>query len=141
MENNKELEQLIDAACDAKTKAYCPYSNFRVGAALLGEDGKIYTGCNVENGSYGLTICAERTAYTKAVSEGCKKFKTLVVTTDVTDRFITPCGACRQFGVEFGNFDVYCVKPNKTDKFQTTSLNLLPGSFTPNDLEAPKTNQ
>ncbi|KYQ91662.1 cytidine deaminase [Tieghemostelium lacteum] len=131
----EELDKLVDLAIKSKDYAHVPYSNFRVGAALMGVDGKIYTGCNVENASYGLTICAERTAYTKAVSEGTKEYKAIVVTTDVIDRFITPCGACRQFGIEFGDFEVYCVKPDKTI-FKTSSSQLLPGSFTIKDLEA-----
>ncbi|KAF2076201.1 hypothetical protein CYY_002501 [Polysphondylium violaceum] len=131
--SQEELKQLVDAAIDIKKHCYAPYSNFRVGAALLGEDGKIYTGVNVENCSYGLTICAERTAYTKAVSEGCKKFKAIVVSSDVEDKFITPCGACRQFAIEFGDFDVVCVKPDRTMSASTT-LEMLPGFF----LELPK---
>eukprot|EP01132_Coremiostelium_polycephalum_P002033 gene2033-2502_t len=138
--SKEQYQQLVQVANKSKEHAYCPYSKFRVGAALLGENGTIYSGCNVENSSYGLTICAERTAYTKAVSEGVTKFKAIVVTTDVEDRFITPCGACRQFGVEFGDFDVYCLKPDGT-VFQTSTKKLLPGSFTPEDLEAPRQQQ
>ncbi|EFA84206.1 cytidine deaminase [Heterostelium album PN500] len=140
MATQEQLNKLFEVANEAKKRAYCKYSNFRVGAALLCEDGTIISGCNVENGSYGLTICAERTAYTKAISEGHTKFKTIVVTTDVEDRFITPCGACRQFGIEFGNFDVYCVKPDLKSFFKSTTSDLLPGSFTPADLDAPRTN-
>ena len=94
MEINRE--ELIKRALEARQNAYCPYSHYMVGAALLGEDGKIYTGCNVENGSYGLTICAERCAMFKMVSEGCKKFLAIAVATgdDGTDG--VPCMACRQ---------------------------------------------
>ncbi|GAM25273.1 hypothetical protein SAMD00019534_084480 [Acytostelium subglobosum LB1] len=141
MASQEELNKMIKVASDAKSKAYCPYSHFRVGAALLCEDGTIFSGCNVENGSYGLTICAERTAYTKAVSEGHTKYKAIVVTTDVEDRFITPCGACRQFGIEFGNFEVYCVKPDQKTIHKTSTNELLPGGFGPSDLEAPRSSQ
>eukprot|EP01133_Synstelium_polycarpum_P008356 gene8356-9812_t len=137
MATQQQIEDMMQIAFSAKEKAYSPYSKFRVGAALLGADDKIYSGCNVENGSYGLTICAERTAYTKAVSEGCTKFKAILINTDVQDRFITPCGACRQFGIEFGHFDVICTKPDKS-MFKSTTTELLPGGFTPEDLTAPR---
>ena len=90
--------------------------------------GKIFTGCNVENVSYGLTICAERTAYTKAVSEGYKKFKAVSVATDAVEKFVYPCGACRQFMSEFGDVAIYTVK--KDESFEETTLGqILPKSF------------
>ncbi|KAM9988026.1 hypothetical protein ACTFIZ_003403 [Dictyostelium cf. discoideum] len=133
--NQEELEKCIDAAQNSQQYAHCPYSHFRIGAALLTSCGKIFTGVNVENSSYGLTICAERTAYTKAVSEGYKSFKGIVVASDLKDRFITPCGACRQFGVEFGDFEVVCVKPDRST-FKSSTHKLLPGLFSQEDLIA-----
>ncbi|GJQ20952.1 MAG: cytidine deaminase [Bacteroidia bacterium] len=89
------LRSLIQAARRAKRRAHVPYSNFHVGAALLTADGKIVTGCNVESSSYGLTICAERTAIFKAVSDGKKRFKAIAITSDGSGA-TPPCGACRQ---------------------------------------------
>ncbi|EGC33950.1 hypothetical protein DICPUDRAFT_153916 [Dictyostelium purpureum] len=131
---DEELSKCMDAAYDSLQYSYSPYSKFRVGAALLGTNDKIYTGVNVENSSYGLTICAERTAYTKAVSEGCTTFKGIIVVSDATERFTTPCGACRQFGVEFGNFEVVCCKPDRTS-FRSSTFGFLPGCFTQVDLD------
>ncbi len=93
-------EQLIEAAWQARENAYSPYSQFMVGAAVLGEDGRIYTGCNIENASYGMTVCAERTAIFKMVSEGCRKFKALAVVGGC-DVDSAPCMACRQVMTEF----------------------------------------
>ena len=89
---------LLRMAHDAMKNAYVPYSNFPVGAALLCEDGSVYTGCNVEGASYGNAICAERTALCKAVSEGKRRFDTLAVTANTED-FCTPCGICRQYAL------------------------------------------
>ena len=95
-----ETQKLMDCAIKARENAYSPYSHFAVGAALLCEDGTIYEGCNIENASYGLTNCAERTAIFKAVSEGHTKFKALAVVAD-TEGPCAPCGACRQVMAEF----------------------------------------
>ena len=95
-----EIQKLMDCAIKARENAYSPYSHFAVGAALLCEDGTLYEGCNIENASYGLTNCAERTAIFKAVSEGHTKFKALAVVAD-TEGPCTPCGACRQVMAEF----------------------------------------
>ncbi|CAO3703587.1 unnamed protein product [Rhizopus stolonifer] len=101
IELTTELKQaLFEKALKAKETSYSPYSKFRVGAALLTEDGTLFTGCNVENASYGAAICAERTAFVKAVSEGHRKFTALAVSSDLKD-FVTPCGICRQFVSEF----------------------------------------
>ena len=95
-----EIHKLMDCAIKARENAYSPYSHFAVGAALLCEDGTLYEGCNIENASYGLTNCAERTAIFKAVSEGHIKFKALAVVAD-TEGPCAPCGACRQVMAEF----------------------------------------
>lgn len=96
----QEIQKLIERAIVAREKTYSPYSHFGVGAALVCEDGSIYEGCNIENASYGLTNCAERTAIFKAVSEGHTKFKALAVVAD-TEGPCAPCGACRQVVAEF----------------------------------------
>ena len=95
-----ETQKLMDCAIKARENAYSPYSHFAVGAVLLCEDGTLYEGCNIENASYGLTNCAERTAIFKAVSEGHIKFKALAVVAD-TEGPCAPCGACRQVMAEF----------------------------------------
>lgn len=95
-----EIQKLMDCAIKARKNAYSPYSHFAVGAALLCEDGTLYEGCNIENASYGLTNCAERTAIFKAVSEGHIKFKALAVVAD-TEGPCAPCGSCRQVMAEF----------------------------------------
>lgn len=100
------LEQLIAMAMQARENAFAPYSNFKVGAALLAANGKVYTGCNVENASYGLTVCAERVALWKAISEGERAFTRMAVVTE-SDRPASPCGACRQLLWEFcGDIDI-----------------------------------
>jgi cytidine deaminase len=95
------LDELFLAAEEAAKAAYAPYSRFRVGAALLGESGTVYSGCNVENRSFGLTICAERTSVVKAVSEGDKAFSALAIATPDSAEPVGPCGACRQVLSEF----------------------------------------
>ena len=97
---NEMILKLRDAAAAAREYAYVPFSKFKVGAALLTEDGKIFTGCNVENASYGLTNCAERTAIFKAVSEGYTKFQAIAVIAECPQA-VAPCGACRQVIAEF----------------------------------------
>lgn len=124
----------IAIAEDALTKAYVPYSQFPVGACLVTEDGKTYQGLNIENASYGLTNCAERTAIFKAVSEGQRKFSHLVVAGH-TPNPIAPCGACRQVIAEFcgPNMPVTLVGENGVTK-ETTVAQLLPYAFTDEDL-------
>jgi len=102
-------EKLLEIANDMKSKSYSPYSGYRVGAALLCDDGTIVTGCNVENISYGATICAERTAFVKAISEGKKGFSKIAISVS-GDEIGTPCGMCTQFMSEFvgANFEVIC---------------------------------
>ncbi|KAJ8331645.1 hypothetical protein BDV3_000319 [Batrachochytrium dendrobatidis] len=127
--------QLAQFATQAKEMSYSPYSKFRVGAALLAPTGEVFLGCNVENASYGGTICAERTAFVKAVSEGHKKFLAIAVITD-KEAAISPCGFCRQFMVEFGkHIQVYQFSAS-FDKVEIKSLKeLLPDSFGPEDLD------
>lgn len=96
--NNQEL---YDKAVEAMAYAYAPYSKFKVGAAVLTKEGRVFTGCNVENSSFGATICAERTALVKAVSEGYKDFEAIAITASKGKAF--PCGICRQFIFEFGD--------------------------------------
>jgi len=100
------LPELLAAARIARGHARCGYSGFAVGAALLAEDGRVFTGCNIENATYGLTVCAERVALWKALSEGAERFTHIVVVAD-TDQPTPPCGACRQLLWEFGgNFEI-----------------------------------
>ncbi|QTA38021.1 cytidine deaminase [Thermosipho ferrireducens] len=121
------LNKLIQMAIEAQKNAYAPYSNFKVGAVLLARSGKVYTGSNIENASYGLSCCAERIAIFKAVSEGEKEFDTLVIVGN-TDEPISPCGACRQVMAEFGDFKV--VMANNTGKVKETRVKeLLPYAF------------
>lgn len=124
----------IQKANEMLTKAYVPYSHFPVGVALVTTDGKIYSGCNIENASYGLSNCAERTAIFKAISEGEREFSYLVITGD-TDGPIAPCGACRQVIAEFCPSTMPILLTNKKgDQMETTIASLLPGAFTPEDL-------
>ena len=94
-----KTNKLIRAAFEARERAYAPYSRFKVGAALLAEDGRVFTGCNVENAAYGNTLCAERTALVKAVSEGCRRFTKIAIASAGSAPY--PCGACRQSLYEF----------------------------------------
>ncbi len=125
-------KKLLEMAKKARENAYAPYSNFKVGAAIITEDGKVFTGANVENASYGLSICAERVALFKAVSEGYRKFKAIAVVAD-TDGPVSPCGACRQVLSEFGDMDVIMANVKGDMKVMKLS-ELLPESFTPEDL-------
>jgi cytidine deaminase len=103
------MQALIDAALAAREHAFAPYSNFKVGAALEDESGRVHTGCNVENSTYGLTVCAERVAVLKAVSEGARRFRRIVVATD-SEALTPPCGACRQILWEFcGDIEIILV--------------------------------
>lgn len=138
MEN---IELLISKALEMRKLSYCPYSGYAVGAALLMESGQIYTGCNIENAAYGPSICAERTAIFKAVSEGEKDFTMIAVTggfkdTDPVD-YAFPCGVCRQVMAEFCNPDkfVVCVANSVTDYKLYKLSDLLPDSFGPGNLK------
>ncbi|MGM0378575.1 MAG: cytidine deaminase [Bacillota bacterium] len=130
--NNKKL---MEMAKKAKENAYVPYSDFKVGAALLTKSGKVYTGCNVEIASIGATNCAERTAIFKAVSEGQREFEKIAVTGDAKETY--PCGICRQVIVEFGiDIEVIIEKDSKLKVFKIDDL--LPHSFTGKDLDEVK---
>ena len=127
-------QELVNLAIKSQVKAYVPYSKFRVGAALLTEDGEIFTGCNIEIASYSPTICAERTAIFKAVSEGHRKISKLAVVGD--SDFTYPCGVCRQVIREFGP-DAIILVANKNGDYREYSLeDILPYSFGPEDLES-----
>ena len=120
-------DRLVEAARAAQQQAYCPYSHYRVGAALLSEDGRVFVGCNVENASYGLTVCAERSAVFTAVSAGARQFRRIVVATD-SEPPAPPCGACRQVLAEFGaDLEVESVGPTQTKRWRIGEL--LPDAF------------
>ena len=128
----QDVQQLIECAIEARQQSYSPYSNFAVGAALLCEDGTIYKGCNIENASYGLTNCAERTAIFKAISEGHRKFKALAVVAD-TEGPCSPCGACRQVMKEFKIPTI--IMANLKGNMEIVSIEaLLPFSFSDCDV-------
>lgn len=121
-------EELIGAAGDVREKAYAPYSNFKVGAAVETDEGVIYTGCNVESASYGLTVCAERVAIWKGISRGEKKFSRIAVVVD-TEELTPPCGVCRQIIWEFCG-DVPVILSNLSGKTETVMMKeLLPRAF------------
>jgi cytidine deaminase len=130
------LSHLIRTAWEARQRAYAPYSHFLVGAALLCADGTVFTGCNVENASYGGTICAERTAFVKAISEGRRDFIAVAVSAGEGDT--TPCGICRQFMYEFAP-DLTILIADSAGKFtrQYTLRALLPDGFGPVQLGRP----
>ncbi len=121
-----ESDPLVKAAAECREKAYAPYSKFKVGAAVEGGSGKIYTGCNVENASYGLTICAERAAVFAAVSGGEKSIKRVAVVTSSPEVSV-PCGACRQVIIEFGRGSevLCCGVSGECVRYKTSEL--LPG--------------
>ena len=123
-----DYSALIDAALEARQKAYAPYSKFSVGAAIVTTDGTVFTGCNVENSSFGLCICAERAAICKAVSQGHQQFEAIAV---AATPFASPCGACRQFLAEFGtDIRVISVDADDLSNMKTWLVEeLLPENF------------
>ena len=126
-------DQLVEKAYEAMNYSYSPYSNFKVGAALLTKSGKVYLGCNVEVASLGATNCAERTAIYKAISEGEKDFKAIAVVSSSKD-YTFPCGICRQVIVEFGkDLDIIVAKDYDYEVYSIDDL--LPRSFTQIDLK------
>lgn len=121
-------KELIDAATKVREHAYAPFSNFRVGSAIETDDGQIIDGCNVESASYGLTVCAERVAIWKAISEGKRKIKHIAVVAD-TEELTPPCGVCRQIIWEFGG-DIPVIMANLKGKVETVQMKeLLPRAF------------
>lgn len=128
-------EELVKIAKEMLEKAYVPYSNFPVGAALITKEGKIYKGCNIENAAYPVSLCAERVAIFKAISEGEKDFAALAVIAN-TERPVPPCGSCRQVMAEFFSKDMPVYICNeKMEVMETTVEGLLPFSFSKTDLE------
>ncbi len=128
-----EYKELIEKAYEALEKAYVPYSDFKVGAALLTESGEVFTGCNIEIASFGATNCAERTAIFKAISEGHRRFKAIAVVSSSKD-FTYPCGICRQVIVEFGkDIDIIVAKDYDYEVYKIDDL--LPKSFTSIDIK------
>ncbi|MDP4162200.1 MAG: cytidine deaminase [Bacillota bacterium] len=129
-----EMKQLMNEAIKAREFAYTPYSKFKVGAALLSKDGKVFHGCNIENAAYGMCNCAERTALFNAVSQGVTEFSTMVVVAD-TGRPVPPCGACRQVISELCAPEMEVVLTNLKGDIQKLKVeDLLPGAFSPKDL-------
>ncbi|MCB0038774.1 MAG: cytidine deaminase [Caldilinea sp.] len=126
-------EQLVQHALEARRRAYAPYSNYFVGAAVLAEDGVVFPGCNVENAAYPSTICAERVALTSAIANGSRRFTAIAV---ATSNGGTPCGACRQVMAELG-LDMTVYISDEHGNFRTTSVReLLPEYFGPEHLPA-----
>ena len=137
--DDKQIQELITYAMNMRAFSYTPYSHFKVGAALLTGDGKIYTGCNIENASYTPTICAERTAFFKAVSEGIKDFKAIAIVgghegVDDLD-YCFPCGVCRQVMSEFCKDNFRIIIARSTEEYKTFYLpEILPERFGPSDV-------
>lgn len=132
MITEQQRDALLSAACEVRRFAHAPYSHYKVGAAVLAENGQIFTGVNVENATYGLTICAERTAVFNAVSAGQHRITAVAVCTENAG---SPCGACRQILVEFGgDIPVWITNP-QGDTRQSTTYSLLPDHFGPEALD------
>jgi cytidine deaminase len=130
--SEKEIDRLVEAATSVRARARAPYSGFAVGAAVLGADGCIHVGCNVENASYGLSVCAERHAVAAAVAAGTSVLSAVAVVTESSPP-ASPCGACRQVLAEFGEFPV--ILANLAGERRITSVGeLLPNAFTPESL-------
>lgn len=139
-----QIQSLIRQALEARKFAYTPYSHFRVGAALLAQDGKVYTGCNIENAGYTPTNCAERTALFKAVSEGERKFSAIAIVGSLQGKINTlvtgPCGVCRQALYEFGGPSLTVIMAKTEEDYIVTTLGeLLPYGFGPANLETDPT--
>ena len=122
-------ERLLEQARAVRANAYAPYSNFQVGAALLAEDGRVFVGVNVENASYGLTTCAERTAVVRAMAEGARGFRAIAVVGPDDDVACPPCGSCRQILHEVGPDMIVVMPGNQREAVQVSLHELLPGAF------------
>lgn len=133
--DKREILELIDEAIEAREGAYTPYSKFKVGALVIDENGRHFKGCNIENASYGLSNCGERTAIFKAVSEGMKEIETIVVVAD-TEEPVSPCGACRQVIKEFSGEDTVIILANLNKDYKIYSVeDILPYGFGPSHLK------
>ena len=126
--DKKQIEEMIDLAIKQRGYSYAPYSHFHVGAALLAKNGTYYTGCNIENASFGATICAERCAIFKAVSDGCTKIDKIVIVCSTHD-FAYPCGICRQVMTEFMDENGIIVVTNDKEIREYKLSDLMPESF------------
>jgi len=131
--NDQQIDQLVAAAEAVRENAYAPYSGFAVGAAVMADDGRVFAGCNVENASYGLGVCAERHAVAAAVAAGCRTIVGLAVVT-ASNPPAAPCGACRQVLAEFGDYPVVLANPDGVRE-TTTVRRLLPSAFDRDTLE------
>lgn len=121
---------LVDMATEAAENAYAPYSDFKVGAVVLGEDGEVYTGCNIENASFGATVCAERTAIFNAVSNGNRRIVKLAVAAPYSRNYTMPCGICRQVALEFGGRELIVLCADLSGDYKEYTLDqLLPEAF------------
>jgi cytidine deaminase len=138
MSDQESTTELIALAKEARDRAYAPYSRFRVGAALRTASGRLYSGCNVESASYGLSVCAERVAIFKAVAEGEREFEALAV---VSETLASPCGACRQVLAEFGLGTKVIIADLDAGMQVFTVGDLLPAAFTPSFLPRPRASQ
>ncbi len=137
--DERDIKKLVEAALSAREKAYVPYSHFQVGAALLAKNGNVYKGCNVENASYGAAICAERTAFVKAVSEGEREFAAIAVAggreNESIQGYAYPCGICRQFMLEFCDRDFTIIVARSTEDYKCHSLEeIIPMGFSADNL-------
>ena len=133
MINDEMKQELGRLAAEMRSRSYIPYSHYAVGAALLAKDGRIFTGCNIENAAYPVTICAERTAIFKAVSEGARDFEAIAIATEDGQGY--PCGSCRQVMAEFAlDMDVMLADAAGKITVETSVSDLLPGAFTPKNL-------
>ncbi len=133
MIDNEMKKKLIEMADKAREHSYVPYSHYPVGAALLTKSGEIFTGCNIENSSFPVTVCGERCAIFKAVSEGFREFEAIAI---VTNNGGSPCGSCRQVMCEFATgMEVICADNDHNITIDKTALELLPGAFTPESLQ------
>ncbi|WP_027350734.1 cytidine deaminase [Halotalea alkalilenta] len=134
MLDDDQVQALVTQAIEARRQAYMPYSSFAVGAAILSGDGEVFLGCNIENASYGLTNCAERTAVFKAVSSGQRRFKAVAVVADTLEP-VSPCGACRQVLAEFCDEHTRILLANLSGQVRECGIDeLLPGAFRARDM-------